>query len=73
MSVDWRSLAVVTVVGVALTVSLVGLFTLGIAALSRGRAAVARGTGAPLVRSAGYACFALAAAAVVYGIRLIAG
>jgi hypothetical protein len=73
VSVDWGSLATVLVVGVVVTLGLVGLFTLGIAGLSRQEAAVARGTSAPAARAGGWACFALAAAAVGYGISLIAG
>lgn len=73
MSVDWSALATVLVVGVAVTVGLVGLFTLGIAGLSRQETAAGRGASAPVARAAGWLCFAVAAAVVVYGIVLIAG
>ncbi len=73
MSLDWAAMATVAVVGVAVTVGVVGLFTLGIAGLSRQEAAVSRGASAPLARTGAYACFAVAAAAVAYGIWLIAG
>ncbi|GAB2788864.1 hypothetical protein GCM10027091_21650 [Streptomyces daliensis] len=52
------------------TVGLVGVFTLGIVGSS---ARKADGTGAPaLARTGAYACFALCAAAVAFGIYLIA-
>ena len=73
MSIDWAALATVAGVGIAVTVGLVALFTLGIAGLSRQEAAAQRGSSAPLARTGGYVCFAVAAAAVAYGIWLIAG
>ncbi|MCQ4083402.1 hypothetical protein NGB36_23050 [Streptomyces sp. RB6PN25] len=72
MNIDWGALGSVLGVSVISTVGLVGLFTLGIAALSRQEAAEARGAAAPLARGGAYACFALCAAAVAYGIYLIA-
>ncbi len=73
MSVDWGALGTVFGVSIAATVGLVGLFTLGMAGLSRQEAAVGRGASAPLARTGAYACFAVCAAAVGYGISLIAG
>jgi hypothetical protein len=73
MSIDWGAFATVFVVGVVATVGLVGLFTLGIVGLSRQEAAADSGAGAPLARTGAYACFALCAVAVGYGIYLIAG
>jgi hypothetical protein len=73
VTIDWAALATVAGVGIVLTVCLVGLFTLGIAGLSRQASAAASGGSAPLARLGGYLCFAVAAAAVAYGIWLIAG
>ncbi|PWI43555.1 hypothetical protein [Streptomyces sp. ICBB 8177] len=77
MSIDWGALGSVFGVSIAVTVALVGLFTLGIVGLGDRAAATAeeRGGGGrgPLVRVGAYACFAACAMAVVYGIWLIAG
>ncbi|MFE0177010.1 hypothetical protein ACFWZ2_32365 [Streptomyces sp. NPDC059002] len=72
MSIDWAALGSVFGVSLAVTVALVGLFTLGIVGLAKQEAAAASGGGsAALARTGAYACFALCAAAVAYGIYLI--
>jgi hypothetical protein len=71
MKIDWAALGSVFGVSLVATVALVGLFSLGIMALTRQETAVAQGGSAPLARAGGYLCFALCAAAVVYGIQLI--
>ncbi|MCP9212771.1 hypothetical protein [Streptomyces cucumeris] len=86
MSIDWAALGQVFGVSLAVTVGVVGVFTLGIVGTSRKAlgpegAAVATATagGVPaqgggattLARSGAYACFALCAAVVAYGIYLI--
>lgn len=80
MSIDWAGLGQVFGVSLAVTVGFVGVFTLGIVGLSRkpqqaeaGRetAAAPAGAGFGPARAAAYACFALCAATVVYGINLI--
>ncbi|MFH9422483.1 hypothetical protein [Streptomyces sp. NPDC017529] len=75
MSIDWAALGQVFGVTLVVTVGIVGLFTLGIVGTSRAPrqedgAAAADGPGAP-ARAGAYACFALCAAAVAYGIYLI--
>ncbi|MBF6046711.1 hypothetical protein GO001_15965 [Streptomyces sp. NRRL B-1677] len=73
MHIDWAALGQVFGVSLVVTVGLVGIFTLGImgtAPRTGGSADAAAGTGA-LARSGAYACFALCAAAVGYGIYLI--
>lgn len=74
MDIDWAALGGVFGVSLVVTVGLVGLFTLGILALSPRPAAEGgpadRGPTAP-ARAAAYVCFALCAAAVAYGIYLI--
>ncbi|EPH43106.1 hypothetical protein ABT390_32445 [Streptomyces aurantiacus] len=76
MKIDWAALGSVFGVSLAVTVALVGLFTLGIVGLSKqeqAREARAAGgaTAALPARVGAYACFALCAAAVAYGISLI--
>ncbi|WP_335973262.1 MULTISPECIES: hypothetical protein [Streptomycetaceae] len=70
MSIDWHALGTVLAVTLLSTVGLVGVFTLGIVGLSRPSSA--QGT-ALLTRTGAYLCFAACAAAVAYGIHLIAG
>ncbi|MEV4436091.1 hypothetical protein [Streptomyces sp. NPDC049555] len=72
MHIDWAAFAEVFGVSLVVTVGLVGLFTLGIVGTSR-RTDAAGGTAAAgaLARTGAYACFALCAAAVGYGISLI--
>ncbi|MGW0907639.1 hypothetical protein [Streptomyces sp. NPDC002853] len=76
MDIDWAALGSVFGVSLAVTVALVGLFTLGIVGLSKHEAATsgassAAGGGAAAARTGAYVCFALCAAAVAYGIYLI--
>ncbi|MFI1934991.1 hypothetical protein [Streptomyces sp. NPDC020330] len=76
MKIDWAALASVFGVSLVVTVALVGLFTLGIVALSKqsataGSGAAAGGGSVALARTAAYACFAACVAAVAYGIYLI--
>jgi hypothetical protein len=69
MSIDWHALGTVFAVTLLSTVGLVGVFTLGIVGLSR-----PGGSGTTLLgRTGAYLCFAGCAAAVAYGIHLIAG
>ncbi|GAA4702840.1 hypothetical protein [Streptomyces buecherae] len=78
MNIDWAALGQVFGVSLVVTVAMVGVFTLGIVGTSAkpsrdaatGAAGTAGGSGA-LARSGAYACFALCAAAVAYGIYLI--
>lgn len=71
IDIDWAALGSVFGVSLVATVALVGLFTLGVVGLSKQEAATAQGGTAPLARGGAYACFALCAAAVAYGIYLI--
>ncbi|MEV8090795.1 hypothetical protein [Streptomyces nigra] len=71
MKIDWAALGSVFGVSLVVTVALVGLFTLGIAGLSRRERAVAEGDSAALAVTGAYACFAACTAAVAYGIYLI--
>ncbi|MYZ40084.1 MULTISPECIES: hypothetical protein [unclassified Streptomyces] len=74
MNIDWAALGSVFGVSLVATVALVGLFTLGVVGLARQESATGQGGGkgpAALARTGAYACFALCAAAVAYGIWLI--
>ncbi|MBB5118368.1 membrane protein [Streptomyces eurocidicus] len=76
MQIDWAALGQVFGVSLVVTVGLVGVFTLGIVGTSRRSAEGAGGdvaAAAPTAaaRTGAYACFALCAAAVGYGIYLI--
>ncbi|MCB5181229.1 hypothetical protein [Streptomyces antimicrobicus] len=71
MKIDWAALGTVFGVSLSATVALVTLFVLGIVGLSKHEAATSRGGTATLARSGAYACFAVCAAAVAYGIYLI--
>ncbi|MGW7352664.1 hypothetical protein [Streptomyces sp. Z26] len=69
MDIDWAALGEVFGISLVATVGLVGVFTLGIL----GSSSPAGGGGATtLARTGAYACFALCAAAVAFGIYLIA-
>ncbi|GAA3307035.1 hypothetical protein [Streptomyces cinereospinus] len=71
MKIDWAALGSVFGVSLVATVALVGLFTLGIAGLSRRERAAERGGSAALAVTGACAAFAGCAAAVAYGIYLI--
>ncbi|MET9484525.1 hypothetical protein [Streptomyces sp. NPDC006638] len=81
MKIDWAALGSVFGVSLVSTIGLVGLFTLGIVALAKQEPAASESAGgsaggspagsAALARTGAYACFALCAAAVAYGIYLI--
>ncbi|TXS51108.1 hypothetical protein [Streptomyces sp. t39] len=71
MKIDWAALGSVFGVSLVATVALVGLFTLGIIGLSRQDPAGRSGGSAALARTGAYACFALCAAAVAFGIYLV--
>lgn len=71
MKIDWAALGSVFGVSLVVTVGLVALFTLGIAGLARREAASARGESALAATAGAWACFALCAAAVAYGMTLI--
>ncbi|MEU2184108.1 hypothetical protein [Streptomyces thermolilacinus] len=71
MDIDWAALGSVFGVGLVTTVTLVGLFTLGLIGLSKQEQASAQGGSAVLARTGAYVCFALCTAAIAYGIYLI--
>ncbi|MBV2152003.1 hypothetical protein [Kitasatospora sp. SUK 42] len=79
MHIKWNALAQTAGISFGVTVAVVSVFALGILALSRREAAQgahegdrASGGGKPALLVGAYACFAVCAAAVVYGLVLIA-
>ncbi|MGW2249185.1 hypothetical protein ACWCXH_03140 [Kitasatospora sp. NPDC001660] len=80
MHIKWNALAQTAGVSFGVTVAVVTVFALGILALSRREAALsaregaaAQAGGGRLALAGAYACFAVCASAVVYGLVLIAG
>lgn len=71
MNIDWAALGSVFGVSLVATVALVSLFTLGVVGMTKQESAAAQGSSAALARTGAYACFALCAGAVAYGIYLI--
>jgi hypothetical protein len=76
MNIDWAALGTVFGVSLVATVTLVGLFTLGVVVLARkpapeGGAGIAGTASALAARVGASICFALCAASVAYGIHLI--
>ncbi|MEW2118227.1 hypothetical protein AB0945_24155 [Streptomyces sp. NPDC005474] len=71
MKIDWAALGSVFGVSLVITVAMVGVFTLGIVGLSRRERALAQGESAGAAATGAYACFAVCAAVVAYGIHLI--
>ena len=69
MTIDWMSLIVVAGVTVAVAAAVVGIFSLGLAALSAGALPGHRPNG--WQRVGAYACFAAVALIVLYGLYLI--
>lgn len=69
MKIDWASLALVAVTTVVAAISIVGIFALGVAALTH--EPVGGGRPNVLSRMAGFACIGVAGLIVVYGIYLI--
>ncbi len=72
MTVDWGSLALVAATTVVAAIAIVGIFGLGVAALTSGTAREGgRRVRRPGARPAGYACIAVAGLLMLYGLYLI--
>jgi len=70
MTINWGALGLVAVVTLTATLAIVGLFSLGVAALtSAHRARV--GPSGTVTAVAGYACLAVSGLIAVYGLYLI--
>ncbi len=70
MTIDWNSLLLVAVTTVVAAIAVVGIFSIGVLALTGGNGETARTVG-PLARIAGGACVVISALLVVYGLYLI--
>jgi hypothetical protein len=68
MTINWSALVLVAIVTVVAAVAIVGLFSLGVAALTS-RQRVETGSGPLSV--AGYGCLALSGLIAIYGLYLI--
>ncbi|MEV7771491.1 hypothetical protein [Kitasatospora sp. NPDC086791] len=82
MHIKWTALAQTAGFSFGITVAVVAVFALGILALSRREASLSAAReggntpaagGGTLALAGAYACFAVCAAAVGYGLTLIAG
>ena len=71
MKIDWASLGLVAVVTIVAAALVVGIYSLGVAALSTADAQGGRGSGRAANRPLGYACMAVSGLIVAYGIYLI--
>jgi len=71
MKIDWASLGLVAVTTVVAAVSIVGIFALGVAALTHHPAGQGTTRGSAVARAAGYACIGIAGLIALYGIYLI--
>ena len=71
MNIDWASLGLVAITTVVAAISIVGIFSIGVSALTRANARVTAGRSVGLTRIAGYACLGAAGLIALYGIYLI--
>ncbi|HEY5113895.1 MAG TPA: hypothetical protein VIJ00_00070 [Nakamurella sp.] len=70
MTINWGALGLVAAVTLAATLAIVGLFSLGVAALTSAQRARV-GPAGTVTTVAGYACLAISALIAVYGLYLI--
>jgi hypothetical protein len=68
LGVDWSAFVVVFLVALIVTVAVVTCYGLGLRLLGAGQSASTRPTGATV---GAFACFAVSAAAVLYGLYLV--
>jgi hypothetical protein len=76
MNIDWASLGLVAVTTVVAAVAIVGIFALGVMALTSGGGSRVDQNGvhlqpSPAARIAGYACLGISGLLVLYGLYLI--
>jgi hypothetical protein len=71
MTINWSALLLVAVATISAAISIVGLFSLGVAALTGHARNAGTGTVSAGARLAGYACFTVSGLIAVYGIYLI--
>ena len=71
MNIDWNSLVLVAITTVVAAVAIVGIFSLGVFALTSGGRAGESASPGPVARLSGYACVGVSALLVMYGLYLI--
>jgi hypothetical protein len=82
MNIDWHSLLLVAITTVVAAIAIVGIFSLGVLALTGGNRGTAGSADAgpaeagpaqvgPGARLAGYACIGISALLVLYGLYLV--
>ena len=71
MTINWNALLLVAVTTVVAALAIVGVFSLGVAALTSGEARTAGGRPSAGARLAGYACIGVSGLLVLYGLYLI--
>ncbi len=71
MKIDWASLGLVAVTTVVAAVSIVGIFSIGVAAMGAADTRAARGQSVGLAKFAGFTCLAIAGVIALFGIYLI--
>jgi len=76
MNIDWASLGLVAITTVIAAVAIVGIFSIGVAALTSGGGQQSGGTVAanppkPIAKLAGYLCVGISGLLVLYGLYLI--
>ena len=76
MNIDWASLVLVAITTVVAAIAIVGVFSLGVAALTSGDehesgGALVQNPPSGLAKIAGYACVGISGLLVLYGLYLI--
>ena len=76
MNIDWASLVLVAITTVVAAVAIVGIFSLGVSALTSGGQHESGGSlvqhpPSAAAKISGYACVAISVALVLYGLYLI--
>jgi len=76
MNIDWASLGLVAITTIVAAVAIVGIFSLGVTALTSGGDRESGGTTranppSGIARTAGYACIGVSGLLVLYGLYLI--
>ena len=71
MNIDWNSLLLVAITTVLAAVAIVGIFSLGVYALTSGGRLGESAAPRPVARLSGYACVGVSGLLVLYGLYLI--
>jgi hypothetical protein len=76
MNIDWASLVLVAITTVIAAIAIVGIFSLGVTALTSGGAHESGGSmvqsqAKPVAKLAGYLCVGISGLLVLYGLYLI--